>query len=133
MTCQLPCTSVQDLARGYLMAVDLSECNCCELAGLLEVSGETIRRRLTREGVSWRDLKREEQARRLRKIIEDGPKFDPLEASRRCGFHSTERFFQFFKQVMGQTYTDWRLDLQEAGFCGLMSLHEEQLGARNAQ
>ena len=113
MTCQLPCESVPDLVRGFLIAADLCEHDHEAVAEFLGVSWETVRRRLAKSGTSWRELKHQEQERRLRSILEKGGRIDFLAAANRCGFTRTDRFSDFFQQVMGQTFTEWRKERAE--------------------
>jgi len=114
MTCDLVCNDVADVVRGYLIAVDLRDCNAEVVADFLEVSRTTVRRRLLELGTSWSQLKREEQERRLLIITDQPGKLDEREAARICGFYTTDRFFQFFTSVMGQTHTEWRMQRAEA-------------------
>lgn len=108
MTCQLPCTDVTDVVRGYLLAADLCECDVEEVAQFLGVSTETVRRRLSNAGTSWRALKQEEQERRLRALVKSEGRFKFIDAARDCGFYSPDRFSAFFKQITGDTYRNWQ-------------------------
>lgn len=108
MTCQLPCTDVQDVVRGYLLAADLCECDIEHVAAYLGTSAETVRRRLKRSGTSWGRLKQDEQARRLRQLVQQEGRFIFIDAARECGFYSPDRFSAFFKQIIGDTYRNWQ-------------------------
>lgn len=112
MTCKLP-DSASVLVARFLREADLNEIGRCSVAEAYGVSWETLRRRLMAEGTSWSELKTRERTRRLVDILETTPRFNAVVVARGLGFQSTERFFTFFKSVMGQTYTEWRMARQE--------------------
>lgn len=111
----LPSTEeMQRLIRESLRDVDLSGLTDAHLTALFGAPMTTIQHRLKRAGTSWQALKREEKSRRLGEIIARPGKIDPLDATDALGYQDTGSFYLFFKQAMGQTFTEWRMARQLA-------------------
>lgn len=111
----LPSTEeMQRIIRESLRDVDLSGLTDAHLTTLFNSPMTTIQHRLKRAGTSWQALKREEKARRLEEIIAKPGRIDPLDAIDALGYSDTGSFYLFFKQAMGQTFTEWRMARQLA-------------------
>ena len=102
------------IIRESLRDVDLSGLTDAHLTALFNAPMSTVQHRLKRAGTSWQALKRDEKARRLGEIIAKPGKIDPLAAIDALGYSDTGSFYLFFKQAMGQTFTEWRMSRQLA-------------------
>lgn len=98
--------------RDYLTTADLLECKQDEIAALVGSPMSTIQHRLGQIGTSWQALKLEERRRRLDLIVKQSGKIDIEGAVLEVGFSWPATFFRFFKEVYGETFTDWRLRRQ---------------------
>ena len=101
-----------DQVRLWIQRRTLAGMQCQAVAEDMGISAKVLARRLKAEGTSWRELKREEQIRRLGVILSRPGKVDIRSAALECGFFYSESFLEFFKQVRGQTFTAWRMDRQ---------------------
>ena len=95
-----------------ITGMDLNWLDRDTMGEYLGMSGETLRRRLKQAGTSWREVKRAERVRRLELELQAVGRIDPKQLAHECGFDQ-QMFFRFFLDVMGETWTEWRLRRQQ--------------------
>lgn len=102
--------------RAWLRSADLVTVNMTEAGQALGVPFSTLSKHLSAEGVTWRQLKREEQIRRLAVITATPGRVDISAAAECCGYSYSESFLLFFKNMRGETFTQWRTNRQSEAF-----------------
>lgn len=100
--------------RDHLRAqVDLADCTIGQLADAMGAPYSTIQHRLRSQGTTWEAEKRTEKTRRLKILLDKPGKLNISRAAQFCGFVEHGSFFRFFKEVMGQTFTEYRMGVTE--------------------
>ena len=98
--------------RDYLAAADLHLAKEGALTTLLGVPARTIQHRLHQANTNWQSLKREERQRRLQVLLATPGRIHSEDLMQKLGYTDDTSFFRFFRQSMGETFTDWRMRRQ---------------------
>lgn len=107
---------LSETIRGGLEQGDLLSLDLLTTAKALGYSRETIRRRLTAEGTSWRALVKQERERRLRDFMARPGRLRGEDGADALGYAEVQSFFRFFESTTGRGFREWLIERQNVAF-----------------